>query len=69
MIRKPPNGMWKGYYNDERRVIGCKIGKNEFQVGITFSDDGFVIGSGLDKESYSWNGNGFDIIGQWKPSN
>ena len=69
IFRKPPNGMWKGYYNDDRRGIGYKIGKNEFQAGITFSDDGFVIGSGLDKEFYHWNGNGFDIIGQWKPSN
>ena len=69
IFRKPPNGMWKGYYNDERRGIGSKIGKNEFQVGISFSDDGFVIGSGLDREFYHWNGNGFDIIGQWKPSN
>ena len=68
-LRKPPNGMWKGYYKDDRKGIGTQYGNNEFQMGITFSDDGFLIGSGLDKEFNRFNRNGFDIIGQWKPSN
>ena len=60
ILRTPPNGVWKGYYKQNRR-------QNEFQMNVNFSNDGFVIGSGLDKDFCRWNSNGFDAIGHWKP--